>query len=100
MPKQTSPASVIAGGSAATEDVWLSRSAALAYLTEKLGRPVGVTTAVYTWGIPFHRDGRSAVYRQSVLDKFIADRREQVGQQVFGNSPRHSKPHQGALASV
>lgn len=81
------------GGSAVataadSEDVWLSRSAALEYLTERLGRPVGVTTAVYSWGIPYHRDGRIAVYRKSTLDRFIADRRERVGQQVFGSSPR------------
>jgi hypothetical protein len=93
MPKQIIPAGVAVGGSAVataadTEDVWLSRSAALAYLTEKLGRPVGVTTAVYSWNIPYHRDGRSAVYRRSTLDVFIADRRERVGQQVFGSSPR------------
>lgn len=89
MPKQISRA----GGTAVvtdavTDDVWLSRSDALAYLTQKLGRPVGVTTLVYTWSLPYHRDGRSAVYRRSTLDAFIADRRERVGQQVFGQQPR------------
>ena len=93
MPKQISRAGVAVGGSAVataadTEDVWLSRSAALAYLSEALGRPVGVTTAVYSWSIPYHRDGRNAVYRKSTLDAFIADRRELVRQQVFGSSPR------------
>lgn len=74
---------------AAVTDEWLSRSAALAYLTKQLGRPVGVTTLVYSWAIPYHRDGRSAVYRRSTLDQFIAERREQVAQRVFGK-PQHN----------
>ncbi len=87
MSKPTIPAGASAIAAAAiVEDEWLSRAAALAYLTEKLGRPVGVTTLVYSWAIPYHRDGRSAVYRRSTLDAFIADRRERVAQQVFGSS--------------
>lgn len=92
MPKQISRAglgtAVVTDG--VTDDVWLSRADALAYLSERLGRPVGVTTLVYSWAVAYHRDGRSAVYRKSTLDAFIKDRRQQVTQQVFGQQPRRA----------
>ncbi len=56
------------------------------YLARQLGRPVSDNTMIYTWRIPYFRDGRDAIYLRSVLDRFIAERIAKVSQQVFGNA--------------
>jgi hypothetical protein len=52
----------------------MSRLEACEYLRRSLGRPVGYTTLVYGWALPFYRDGGRAVYRKKDLDLFIQER--------------------------
>jgi hypothetical protein len=52
----------------------MSRREACEYLRRQLGRPVGYTTLIYGWALPFYRDGGRAVYRRTDLDQFIQKR--------------------------
>jgi hypothetical protein len=67
-------------------DERMRRRVAREYLQRQLGRPVSDNPMIYTWRIPYVRDGRDAIYLRSVLDRFVADRIEKVSRQVFGNA--------------
>jgi hypothetical protein len=70
----------------AKADERMRRRKAREYLEDRLGRPVSDNTMIYTWGIPYYRDGRDAIYLRSVLDRFVAERIVKVSQQVFGSA--------------
>jgi hypothetical protein len=72
--------------SQAKADERMRRRVAREYLQHQLGRPVSDSTMIYTWRIPYFRDGRDAIYLRSVLDRFVTERIATVSQQVFGNA--------------
>jgi hypothetical protein len=79
---------------AVDDDPRFPRPQAAAYTGEGLGRSVSITTLIYTFKIPYVVDGRTAVYRKSDLDAFIAKRRAEVAQQVrcYEGTPRSKPP--------
>jgi hypothetical protein len=71
-----------------------TRRQAMARAREKTGRPVSATTLVYTWKVPYYRDGRDAIYLEDVLDAHINEHLAAVEQQVhcYEGAPRSKPP--------
>ena len=67
-------------------DERMRRRVAREYLQRQLGRPVSDNTMIYTWRIPYFRDGRDAIYLRSTLDRFVAERIARVSQQISGTA--------------
>jgi hypothetical protein len=74
------------GASQTKTDERMRRRKAREYLERKLGRPVSDNTMIYTWRIPYFRDGRDSIYLKSTLDRFVAERIAAVSQHMFGNA--------------